>query len=57
MLNRYEITANVEFSVVADSEEKAFELADEKLVIIPNSISITGMSIRKGDEVWVCIYL
>jgi len=57
MLNRYEITANVEFSVVADSEEKAFELADEKLVIIPNNISITGMSIRKGDEVWVCIYL
>ena len=51
MLHRYEITANVEFSVVADSEEKALELADEKIVIIPSSMKVTGMSIRKGDEV------
>lgn len=51
MLHRYEITADVEFTVIADSEEKALELADEKLVIMPNSIKVTGLSIRKGDEV------
>lgn len=51
MLHRYEIEAQVEFSVVADSEEKAMELADEKLVIIPDAIKVVNVSVRKGDEV------
>ena len=51
MLHKYEIEAQVEFSVIADSEKKAMELADEKLVIIPDAIKVINVSVRKGDEV------
>ena len=51
-MNKYKIEIIAEFIVIADSENKALEIADDKLTAIPNNIfQITNTSISKGDEV------
>jgi len=46
-MNKYEILADIEFTVLADTTDKALEIADEKLSVIPASLKVTGIAIRE----------
>lgn len=46
-MNKYEIVGSIEFTVMADSEDKAIEIADDKLSFIPASFKLTGLTIRE----------
>lgn len=46
-MNKYEIVGSIEFTVLADNEDKAIEIADDKLSFIPASFKLTGLTIRE----------
>lgn len=46
-MNKYEIVGSIEFTVMADNEDKAIEIADDKLSFIPASFKLTGLTIRE----------
>jgi len=46
-MNKYEILADIEFTVLADTYDKALEIADEKLSVIPAYLKVTGVAIRE----------
>lgn len=49
-MNKFEIQADVEFTVMADTEHQAMEIADDKLAVIPKHLQVTGVSVRNVIE-------